>query len=98
MRRVPDSLIRLLIVAAVVIVWEGAVRFFGIAAFILPAPSSIAVALWRGIVSTLYLDHIGITVAETLLASQRMEFESENTVNYMCNIPNVKRMTTSFRL
>jgi hypothetical protein len=40
---------------------------------------------------------IGRTVAETLLASQRMEFESEKTVNYMCNIPNVKRMTTSYQ-
>ncbi|MEO8701520.1 MAG: S16 family serine protease [Kofleriaceae bacterium] len=39
---------------------------------------------------------IGQTVAETALASQRLEFESEKTVNYMCNIPNVKRMTTSY--
>ena len=39
---------------------------------------------------------IGRTVAETALAAQRMEFESEKTVNYMCNIPNVKRMTTSY--
>jgi hypothetical protein len=38
---------------------------------------------------------IGRTVAETALASQRMEFESEKSVNYMCNIPNVKRMTLS---
>ncbi len=40
---------------------------------------------------------IGRTVAETALASQRMEFESEKSVNYMCNIPNVKRMTTSYQ-
>jgi hypothetical protein len=40
---------------------------------------------------------IGRTVAETALASQRMEFESEKSVNYMCSIPNVKRMSTSYQ-
>jgi uncharacterized protein len=40
---------------------------------------------------------IGLTVAETALASQRMEFESEKIINYMCNIPNVKRLTTSYQ-
>ncbi len=39
---------------------------------------------------------IGRTVAETAIASQRMEIESEKIINYMCNIPNVKRMTTSY--
>jgi len=67
MKRVPDFVLRLLLVVAVLIVWEGAVRLFSIPAFILPAPSSIALALWRGIESTLYLDHIRITVVETLL-------------------------------
>ena len=67
MKRVPDFVLRLLLVVAVVIVWEGAVRLFSIPAFILPAPSSIGVALWRGIESALYLDHIRITVVETLL-------------------------------
>ena len=67
MKRVPDFVLRLLLVVAVVIVWEGAVRLFSIPAFILPAPSNIGVALWRGIESALYLDHIRITVVETLL-------------------------------
>jgi len=67
MKRVPDFVLRLLLVVAVLTVWEGAVRLFSIPAFILPAPSSIALALWRGIESTLYLDHIRITVVETLL-------------------------------
>jgi NitT/TauT family transport system permease protein len=67
MKHVPHFVLRLALVAAFVIVWEAAVRLFGIPAFILPAPSSIGVALWRGIASTLYLDHIRITVVETLL-------------------------------
>jgi hypothetical protein len=40
---------------------------------------------------------IGKTVAETALASQVLEFETEKSVNYMCNIVNVKRMSTSFQ-
>ncbi len=40
---------------------------------------------------------IGRTVAETALASQELEFEIEHSVNYMCSIPNVKRMSTSFQ-
>ncbi len=40
---------------------------------------------------------IGRTVAETMLAQQELEFETEKTVNYMCSIPNVKRLATSFQ-
>jgi hypothetical protein len=40
---------------------------------------------------------IGRTVAETLMAQQELEFEREPSVNYLCSIPNVKRMATSFQ-
>jgi hypothetical protein len=40
--------------------------------------------------------YIGKTVADTIVASQKLEFESEKSVNYMCSIPNVKRLSTSF--
>lgn len=40
--------------------------------------------------------YIGKTVADTILASQKLEFESEKSVNYICSIPNVKRLSTSF--
>jgi hypothetical protein len=40
---------------------------------------------------------IGRTVAETSMAAQELEFETEKSVNYMCSIPNVKRMSTSFQ-
>jgi len=67
MMRVPKFLLRLLLVLAILAVWEGSVRLFGVPAFILPAPSSVIVALWRGIASTLYIEHFRVTVAETLL-------------------------------
>ena len=40
---------------------------------------------------------IGRTYAETLNAQQRLEYESEKTINYMCSLPNVKRLSTSFQ-
>ena len=49
--------------------WEGAVRGLAIPPFILPAPSAVAVALWRGLASGLYLKHLWYTLTETLLAS-----------------------------
>jgi NitT/TauT family transport system permease protein len=59
--------LRLLLVAATLAVWEALVRLLQVPAFILPTPSSIFTALYRGIASTLYLNHIGITLAETLI-------------------------------
>jgi hypothetical protein len=37
------------------------------------------------------------TRGANILAEQELEFEKEPTVNYMCSIPNVKRMATSFQ-
>src|SRR6185312_3767885 len=59
--------LRLLLIAVVLLVWEGLVRFFAVPAFILPEPSNIFMALYRGIASRLYIDHIGVTLAETLI-------------------------------
>ena len=59
--------LRLLLIAAVLVVWEGLVRLFAIPQFILPAPSNVFVAFYRGFASALYIDHIWITVSETLL-------------------------------
>ena len=39
---------------------------------------------------------IGQTVASSLLAADELEFLTEKSVNYMCSIPNIKRMSTSF--
>jgi NitT/TauT family transport system permease protein len=43
------------------------VRVLAIPAFVLPPPSNVFVALYRGVASTLYLDHIWITLVEVLL-------------------------------
>jgi len=63
----PKLVLRVLLVVAILSVWEIAVRVFSIPAFILPAPSSVAVALWRGTTSMLYVEHLYITLTETLL-------------------------------
>jgi NitT/TauT family transport system permease protein len=47
--------------------WEAAVRALRIPAFILPPPSQVGAALYRGAVSGIYLQHLWITLAETLL-------------------------------
>jgi NitT/TauT family transport system permease protein len=59
--------LRLLLILAVLAAWEALVRVFAVPAFILPAPSNVFVAMYRGFASTLYIDHIWVTVAETLL-------------------------------
>jgi NitT/TauT family transport system permease protein len=60
-------LLRLLLVAATLAVWEALVRLFAVPAFILPAPTRIFGALYRGLVSALYVDHLWVTLIETLL-------------------------------
>jgi len=67
MIRLPPFVLRLLLVVAIVAAWEAGVRLFGVPAFILPPPSAVLVALWNGLASALYLDHLRITVVETLL-------------------------------
>jgi NitT/TauT family transport system permease protein len=68
MKRGPGSFaLRLLLIAATLAVWEALVRLFAVPAFILPAPSSVFTAFYRGLANGLYLDHIGVTVTVTLL-------------------------------
>ena len=47
--------------------WEAVVRVAQIQAFILPPPSQILVALYRGIASGLYVKHLQVTLLETIL-------------------------------
>jgi NitT/TauT family transport system permease protein len=68
MRRGPVSFaLRLAFIAALLGAWEWAVFFFQTPAYIVPAPSKIAYALYNGIASNLYVGHVGATVGETLL-------------------------------
>jgi uncharacterized protein len=41
--------------------------------------------------------YFGRATAETTLAIQQLDFEHEDSVAYMCSIPNVHRMSTSFQ-
>lgn len=59
--------LRILLLLASLAAWEGAVRALHVPAFILPSPSQVALALYRGAASGIYLQHLWITLAETLL-------------------------------
>jgi NitT/TauT family transport system permease protein len=59
--------LRLLLIVAVLAVWEEAVRLFDVPAFILPRPSNVFLALYRGIASSMYFEHIRVTLTETLI-------------------------------
>jgi len=61
------SMLRALVLVGSLALWEGAVRAFRVPAFILPPPSQIGMALYRGGASGIYLHHVWITLAETLL-------------------------------
>lgn len=61
------SILRLLLVVGVLVILEAVVRILAIPRFILPTPSSVLMALWRGLSSGLYISHLGITFVETLL-------------------------------
>lgn len=47
------------------LLWEGAVRWFHIPAYILPAPSQVLAAMWRS--RSLLLQHTGTTLTEAIL-------------------------------
>lgn len=67
MRRPRDILLTLLLFSAVIAVWETAVRLLEVPVFIVPPPSKVVIALWRGFASGLYLTHLYHTVLETIL-------------------------------
>jgi NitT/TauT family transport system permease protein len=67
MNRTRNRLLTLLFFAASVVSWEALVRTLEIPAFVLPPPSAVVVALWRGLASGLYLKHLYYTLLETLL-------------------------------
>ena len=62
-----NFVLRLLLIALVLVVWEGLVRGFQVPQFILPAPSNVFIAFYRGFESALYIDHMWVTISETLL-------------------------------
>jgi NitT/TauT family transport system permease protein len=61
-----NRLLSVALLFAILGLWEAAVSLMGIPSFILPPPSQVAVALWRGMASGLYLDHIWVTVFQVI--------------------------------
>src|SRR5262249_33048817 len=59
--------LRLLLIAATIVLWDAVVRVFHMPAYILPAPLNVFTALWRGMQSGVYLQHLMVTLEETLL-------------------------------
>ena len=55
-------LLRLLFIAALLAAWEAAVRLLEIPAFLLPTPSAIGAALYRGTVSGVYQENIDFDI------------------------------------
>jgi NitT/TauT family transport system permease protein len=67
-RRGPRAFVlRLMFLAALAALWEAAVVYFELPAFVVPAPSKVAYALYQGIESEVYTAHLYVTVSETLL-------------------------------
>ena len=67
MSELRNPALRVVLLAASLALWEAAVRLLRIPSFILPAPSQVGAALYRGAVSGIYLQHFWITFGETLL-------------------------------
>jgi NitT/TauT family transport system permease protein len=67
MSRLGNPYLRVLLLIAVVGAWEAGVRLLKIPVFILPAPSAIALAFYRGVVSLVYVQNLWITLLETFL-------------------------------
>ncbi len=67
MNRARNVALSVVLFAASVAAWEAAVRLLDVPAFVLPPPSKVAVALWRGFASGLYPKHLYYTLLETLL-------------------------------
>ena len=62
-----NFILRLLLIAAVLAVWEFLVKLTAVPEYILPAPSRIFFAMYNGIRTNVYPEHFFVTLTETLL-------------------------------
>jgi NitT/TauT family transport system permease protein len=65
-----DAMLRagsLLLLAGLLLAWELACRTLSLSALVLPPPSAVAAALWKGLVSGYFWPHLGSTALELLL-------------------------------
>lgn len=61
-----DYLVSLSAFVVLLVVWEAAVRIMHVPDFILPPPSAIAVSLYYGLKSGLFIEHFFVTAFQTL--------------------------------
>lgn len=66
-RKVRTAAISLLILAALLGLWEGAIGLFEVPSYIVPAPSAIFQALVNGLSSGLYLSNLLVTMTEVVV-------------------------------
>jgi NitT/TauT family transport system permease protein len=62
-----NFILRLLLIAVVLAVWEVLVKLTAVPEYILPAPSRIFFAMYNGIRTNVYPEHFFVTLTETLL-------------------------------
>jgi NitT/TauT family transport system permease protein len=67
MKGLRNVALTILLFCSSIIAWELIVRVFEVPTFIFPAPSKVAMALWRGFASGLYQKHLSHTLLETVL-------------------------------
>lgn len=67
MHRHRDTVLTVVIFCASVLAGEFIVRALHVPTYILPAPSKVAIALWRGFATGLYQRHLFHTLTETVL-------------------------------
>lgn len=66
-RRLGDTAATVAFVLVTLAIWEGLVRWMAVPSYVLPPPSDIVMALYRGFASGLYPRHLGFTLHATLL-------------------------------
>lgn len=62
-----DWIVTVAFFGGLLLVWQAIVRGFDVHKLILPAPSEIVESLVRGLASGLYTEHLGYTLAETVM-------------------------------
>ena len=67
MKPLGNPYLRIVLLVVILCVWQEAVSYFAVPTYILPAPSAIGEALWRGVASLVYVQNLWITVLETVL-------------------------------
>ena len=67
MKGMRNIALTILLFCSSIAAWELIVRVFEVPTFIFPAPSKVAMALWRGFASGLYQKHLAHTLLETVL-------------------------------